>query len=58
MTQQVFLSDQQIAARYGLKSRETAWLWARKGIFPQPIKLSPGCTRWKLADLEAWEATK
>ncbi|WP_379862581.1 helix-turn-helix transcriptional regulator [Mameliella alba] len=26
--------------------------------FPKPVTLTPGCTRWKLADLEAWEAAK
>jgi len=26
--------------------------------FPKPVKLSPGTTRWKLADIEAWETTR
>jgi len=26
--------------------------------FPQPIKLTPGCCRWKLSEIEAWEAAK
>jgi prophage regulatory protein len=26
--------------------------------FPKPVSLSRGCTKWKLADLEAWEAAK
>ncbi|RCV87501.1 helix-turn-helix transcriptional regulator [Billgrantia montanilacus] len=38
----------------------TIWRWARerKNGFPAPIKLGPNCTRWRLADLEAWEATR
>lgn len=54
----MYLSDKQIAARYGI-TRECVWKWARElEGFPQPIRLSPGCTRWRIADLEAWEATK
>ncbi|WP_423208690.1 helix-turn-helix transcriptional regulator [Paracoccus yeei] len=58
MTHQVFLSDQQVAERYGLKSREAIWKWVKRNQFPKPIKLSPGCTRWRLNDIENWEATK
>lgn len=32
----------------------TVWALVAKGVFPKPIKLSPGCTRWRVADLEAW----
>src|SRR5262249_7538515 len=48
------LSDQQIADRYMI-SRSTVWRWVASHGFPEPIKFSPGCTRWKLADVEAWE---
>lgn len=51
-----FLSDDQIAKRYGV-TRQTVWRWsANDPNFPKPIKLSPGCTRWKLSGLEAWES--
>lgn len=26
--------------------------------FPRPIKLTPGCTRWRLSEIEAWEQSK
>lgn len=53
-----FLSDKQIAKYYGV-TRVTVWRWAANDpTFPKPIKLSPGCTRWKLSDLEAWECSK
>lgn len=55
---QIYLSDIQIAARY---NSHRSWPWRRAKLdpnFPKPVKLSPGCTRWKLADLEAWEAAK
>lgn len=54
----MFLTDKQIAARYGV-TRPTIWGWTRDDpTFPKPIKLSPGCTRWKLSEIEAWEAAK
>lgn len=54
----MFLSDEQLAARYAV-SRGTVWRWYRSDpSFPRPVKLSPGCTRWKLAEIEAWEAAQ
>ncbi len=54
----IFLSDIQIANRYGV-TRQTVWRWANSDpAFGKPIKLTPGCTRWKLSDIEAWEAGK
>ncbi|WGR59780.1 AlpA family phage regulatory protein [Paracoccus ferrooxidans] len=55
---EIYLSDVQIAQRYGLKSREVIWKWVKRNGFPHPIKLSPGCTRWKLSEIEQWEATR
>ncbi len=52
-----FLSDSQLAGRYGVH-RATLWRWAQTGKFPKPVRLSPGCTRWKLSEIEAWEAAR
>jgi len=53
----MFLSDSQIAERYAVH-RCTVWRWTREGKgFPKPIKIM-GSTRWKLAELENWEATQ
>lgn len=55
---ETYLSDTQVAARYGVH-RSTPWRWAKTDpFFPKPVSLSPGCTRWKLCQLEAWEADK
>jgi prophage regulatory protein len=53
-----FLSDKSVGERYDV-SRVTVWRW-RKTVpgFPAPITLSPGCVRWRLEDLVAWEAVK
>lgn len=50
-----FLKDQEVAARYGVH-RATVWRWVEAGQFPQPVRLSPAVTRWRLSDLEAHEA--
>jgi len=50
-----FLSDKHLAERFGVH-RTTVWRWAEVGDFPKPVKLGPGCTRWRMADVEAWEA--
>lgn len=55
---ETYLSDVQIAARYGVH-RTTPWGWVKTDPhFPKPLKLSPGCTRWKLSEVEAWEETR
>jgi len=51
----MFLSVKQVAARYGI-CRTTIWRWTRDRGFPAPVRLSPGATRWRLSDVQAWEA--
>lgn len=54
----VYVSDQMIAGRYSV-SRQTVWRWLKTDrTFPKPISLSPGCTRWRLDEIEAWEAAR
>ncbi len=53
----MYVDDKTIAKRFGV-SRATVWRWARTSNFPAPVSLSPGCTRWRLSDVEAWEATR
>lgn len=49
-----FASDKDLAVRYSV-SRSTIWRWAEVGLIPQPHKLSPGCSRWKLSELKDFE---
>jgi prophage regulatory protein len=50
-----FLSDTAVAQRYAV-SRPTIWRWTKSLTnFPQPAKLSPGTTRWRLIDLQAFD---
>lgn len=51
-----YLTVRQVAARLGT-SVATIWRWKRDGTFPASVKLSAGSTRWRLTDIEIWEAT-
>lgn len=53
-----YLSDRQLAERYGV-TEVTVWRWHRDDpTFPRAVKLSGGTTRWKLPDIEAWEKSR
>lgn len=55
---EIFLSDMALAERWWV-SRNTVWRWHReRSGFPRAVSLSPGCTRWKLSEIEAWEAAQ
>lgn len=55
---ETFLSDRELAKRFGVH-RTTLWRWAHADpTFPDPIKLSPGCTRWKLSEILNWESMR
>ncbi|MEO6299596.1 MAG: AlpA family phage regulatory protein [Paracoccaceae bacterium] len=56
--QEAYLSDRQLAVRFGVH-RMTPWRWLQTlDGFPKAVRLSPGCTRWKLSEIEAWEKVK
>lgn len=52
---QTYLTDSQLAARFGI-SRNSIWRLTRTGQLPAPIKLFASTTRWKLSDIQAFEA--
>ena len=49
------ITDKEVAHLIGA-SRSWPWKLARDGRFPQPIKLSARCTRWRLSSVRAWMA--
>lgn len=52
---QKYLTDKQLAERFQV-SRQWIWLQSKQNPkFPQPIKLSRGCTRFALKDVEKFE---
>lgn len=57
MQQSIYISDVQVANQFGV-SRATVWRWVKVSTFPKPIKLSPGCTRWKIEDVQKWAESR
>ena len=47
-----WVADTFLANRYAV-SRQCVWRWAKDGRIPPPVKLTPGCTRWRLVDVIA-----
>jgi len=55
---ETYISDRHLATRYNVHHL-TPRRWLKTDpSFPKPIRLTPGCTRWKLSDIETWEAAK
>jgi len=52
-----YLTDNAVADRLQV-SRDTIWRWVRAGSFPPPIKLADNVTRWRVSDVEMWEAER
>jgi prophage regulatory protein len=52
----IWVNADEIAARFRV-SRNTIWRWARTpdNEFPDPVRLTPRVTRWRLADIERFE---
>lgn len=36
-------------------SAATLWRMVGKGLFPKPVKVSPGVTAWKVSEVKAWQ---
>ena len=54
----MYISDKELADRFRV-SRQTVWRWHRADpSFPRSVLLSAGCTRWKLSEIESWEAAQ
>ncbi|MFC3105012.1 helix-turn-helix transcriptional regulator [Salinisphaera aquimarina] len=51
----IYVTDIQLATRWQV-SRNTIWRWARLGRIPSPIRLAANVTRWRLEEIEAYEA--
>jgi prophage regulatory protein len=54
---QIYLSDVQLGERYAVV-RQTVWSWVKGKGFPKPHRLTSGCTRWFLPEVEQWEKEK
>lgn len=54
-SEMLYLSVDQVAKRFDV-SKDSIWRWKRNGDFPKPVKLGGSTTRWRLSDIESWEA--
>ena len=41
-------------ARYLGIGESTLYRWVQRERFPQPVRFGPGCSRWRVADIEMW----
>ncbi|MBC2834091.1 helix-turn-helix domain-containing protein [Gemmobacter straminiformis] len=46
---------EQVAARFSV-SVDTIWRWCRKGTFPKPYHPGGSAARWRIDEIEAYEA--
>jgi predicted DNA-binding transcriptional regulator AlpA len=49
----LLLAARQAAQLCGV-SPATWWRWHAAGRCPAPLRLSPGCVRWRAEELRAW----
>ena len=55
---ETYLSDRQIGARFNVHHLTQRRWMKTDPTFPKPFNLTPGCTRWRLSDIETWERGK
>lgn len=55
---EIYLSDRQLGARWAVHHLTPRRWLKTDDTFPKPVRLTPGCTRWKLSEIEAWERAK
>lgn len=49
---QVYYRDKDIAHAFKV-SRNTIWRWVKEGRLSEPVRISPGCTRWPQSAIDA-----
>ena len=55
---ETYVTDRQLGARWQVHHL-TPRRWLKDDpTFPRPVKLTPGCTRWRLSEIEVWEAQR
>ena len=51
-----WMTAKQLANRYDV-SVATVWRWSRdRADFPKPVRIGDNCTRFKVTEIESWEA--
>lgn len=52
----LYIPVDQVAARFSV-SVDTIWRWCRKGSFPKPYHPGGSAARWKVVEVEEYEAS-
>jgi prophage regulatory protein len=47
------INQAQVEEIVGFK-KSTLWVKVKGGQFPQPVRISPGCTRWSRLEVLTW----
>jgi len=50
-----FVNEPEARAAAGVKSRSTLQSMIKDGLFPKPIRVSPGRIAWSEAEIAAWQ---
>ena len=50
-----YISIREVRCRYGI-GNTTVYDWLKTTDFPKPYRIGPKLVRWKITELEEWEA--
>ena len=53
-----FVNEPMARAAAGVKSRSTLQSMVKDGLFPKPIRVSPGRIVWSEAEIAAWQKNR
>jgi prophage regulatory protein len=53
-----FVHEPEACGAAGVKSRSTLRSMVQKGLFPKPIRVSPGRIAWSAAEIAAWQKAR
>ncbi len=48
-----FIPASEVARYLGI-GVSTLYRWVQREHFPQPVRFGPGCSRWRVAEVELW----
>lgn len=52
-----YICVKEVAERFGV-AVSSIWRWSKDGLFPKPIRLGAGTTRWLESDVLRFEAER
>ena len=49
-----FMTEREVMAVLGIRSRSTLWRWEKDGEFPRRYRLGKSCVRYRESEIEEW----